>query len=768
MDTRRWAAAACACARRCAGQTRGMWDTRRRTDASVDRAVDDVACMIADPPRCAARDKCACAAEEILQMLCTVFNGEAEEWPYRDLEKSGQRRGGNPATSQTKNEEDLKMRAPLLRGEGNAHIGQYIALRNRGLQGVGCRLGTGLKSASKPRGGVERKATAALKGPHKACDLDSAGETGARWNARLVEPRVRLVKAVSSVPCTALDGASVIRKPSNRSDISRDAPYSDGRKVPGGRWHKQERRRAAEQAGGGRRAAGGGRRAAGGGRRRRATDGGSRARAGIGIKIWYLAKKSGIWVLQVIDSACKSAENWHGPMTLAGPTLFRSWTSPHHCPAASVMQPLKPRITEPARLTQIIYTYTEPDKQWLTINGDGDVPMSEPADAGDVPIGEPADAGDVGDNLAEVRYIDLSRHSELLEFKRLSAEVTIHEEKATFIVREEYKEFIKHALSHRSLFRCFVTGKSFGAQYFLMYLLGLGKSVFWVQDDSTYYFNKHGVQRLVDPKTVPTSFDFQRALRNSWVLIDVDQDPMPNTTYNLSPYVIWTSSPRDLRWRYFRKHFWPCERWFMKPWSAKEIMAAAMTWCGPVARFLFQGAPPQLRTSATTSAAPFLATRSPSKHSPALRVLSPSTPFSSSCRPLSKTMGHRLVRQNFYTEFLTPAVAEMTFALAENRMEQLQLHLSRAFDISSTRGVAGKLVEGLMHRSLRVACDFRTFSAVARWLRPLNFSVKLTSSNPKAIKNRASPVPPPTVAPSLLWTRWSRCRTGGSSSCRLL
>ncbi|KAJ7186355.1 hypothetical protein GGX14DRAFT_581112 [Mycena pura] len=234
--------------------------------------------------------------------------------------------------------------------------------------------------------------------------------------------------------------------------------------------------------------------------------------------------------------------------------------------------------TAPARLTQIIYTYTEPDKQWLTINGDGDVPMSEPADAGDVPIGEPADAGDVGDNLAEVRYIDLSRHSELLEFKRLSAEVTIHEEKATFIVREEYKEFIKHALSHRSLFRCFVTGqpgKSFGAQYFLMYLLGLGKSVFWVQDDSTYYFNKHGVQRLVDPKTVPTSFDFQRALRNSWVLIDVDQDPMPNTTYNLSPYVIWTSSPRDLRWRYFRKHFWPCERWFMKPWSAKEIMAAA-------------------------------------------------------------------------------------------------------------------------------------------------------------------------------------------------
>ncbi|KAJ7199458.1 hypothetical protein GGX14DRAFT_662032 [Mycena pura] len=409
--------------------------------------------------------------------------------------------------------------------------------------------------------------------------------------------------------------------------------------------------------------------------------------------------------------------------------------------------PWSSEITEPARLTQIIYTYTEPDKQWLTINGDGDVPMSEPADA-DVPIGEPADAGDVSDILAEVRYIDLSRHSELLEFKRLGAEVTIHEEKATFIVREEYKEFIKHALSHRSLFRCFVTGQP-----------GIGKS------SRCSGFRAHGSRRqaglsgrifphvpprlgkrLVDPKTVPTSFDFQRALRNSWVLIDVDQDPMPNTTYNLSPYVIWTSSPRDLRWRYFRKHFWPCERWFMKPWSAKEIMAAAdrlgidhddvtarMTWCGPVARFLFQGAPLTAQDVSNDigralSGNPFAVEAQPGTEGAqpvhAVFLIVPAI--------VKDDGGHRLVRQNFYTEFLTPAVAEMTFALAENRMEQLQLHLSRAFDISSTRGVAGKLVEGLMHRSLSRGMrlpDIFGGGSVAATLELL-----------------ASPVPPPTVA----------------------
>ncbi|KAJ6467914.1 hypothetical protein C8R45DRAFT_1079243 [Mycena sanguinolenta] len=372
-------------------------------------------------------------------------------------------------------------------------------------------------------------------------------------------------------------------------------------------------------------------------------------------------------------------------------------------------------IIEPARLTQIIHTY-EPDAQWLTVNGDGDVPMSEPADADDV---ETTEADDVGDGPAEVRYIDLSRYLELLEFKRLSAEVTIHEEKATFIVRGEYKEFIEHALSHRSLFRCFVTGQpgigmSFGAQYFLMYLLGLGKSVFWVQDDSTYYFNHHGVQRLLDPKTVPTSFDFQRALKGSWVLIDLDQDSMPSTAYSLSPFVIWTSSPRDLRWRYFRKHFRPCERWFMRPWSAKEIMAAAdrlgsdhddviarMAWHGPVARFLFQGAPPTDQDMSNDigralSGNPFAVDAQPGTEGTqpvhAVFLIMPAI--------VKDDDGPRLMRDNFYAEFLTPAVAEMTFELAENRMEQLQLNVSRAFDISSTRGVAGKLVEGLMHRSL--------------------------------------------------------------------
>ncbi|KAF9039666.1 hypothetical protein BDZ89DRAFT_1035288 [Hymenopellis radicata] len=371
-------------------------------------------------------------------------------------------------------------------------------------------------------------------------------------------------------------------------------------------------------------------------------------------------------------------------------------------------------IIEPVGLTKIIQSYAL-DEQWLTVNGDRDseVSMSEPPDA-DEPIGEPADTDDVGDNPPKVRYIDLSEQPALLAFKWLGPEVTIHQKKATFIVRDEYKEFIEHALSQGRLSRTFVTGqpgigKSFGAVYFLMYLFGLGKSVFWVQDDFTYYFDSHGVQRLLDPKAVPTSEKFRRALMDSWVLIDMDQDAMPSTTYKFAPYVIWTSSPRDLRWRYFTKHFWPCARWFMKAWSAKEIMAAAdklgsghddvmarMAWYGPVARSLFHRAPPTEQDVSND-----------------IRCALSGNPFAVDAHdgtqpvhavflvmPAKDDGGHCLVREKFYAKFLTPAVAEMTFELAENRMEQLQLHLSGAFDIPSTRGVAGKLVEGLMFRSL--------------------------------------------------------------------
>ncbi|KAJ6599925.1 hypothetical protein DFH09DRAFT_1355938 [Mycena vulgaris] len=367
-------------------------------------------------------------------------------------------------------------------------------------------------------------------------------------------------------------------------------------------------------------------------------------------------------------------------------------------------------ITEPAPLTKIIRTVTQDDR-WLTTMGVG----------GDDPMGEPADADDVGDGLAEVRYIDLAGHPNLLEFNQLRMQETFHRAKATFIVRDEYKRFIQHALSlslfdglHPPLFRFLVTGqpgigkswtgKSFGAHYFLLYLLGSGKPVFWVQEDGTYYFNAHGVQRLRNLNSVSDFPDVHRALQESWVLIDADQEWMPSKKYAISPFVIWTSSPRDARWKYFSKAFSPSDRWFMKPWSTKEIAAAAdrlgcthndviarMVWCGPVARHLFLGEPPTVQQPGSDIDEALLG--NPFAQ-PAHRV------FLVAPAVVKDNSGRRLVREDFFAEFLIPAVAAKTFELAENRMGQLQQFLSRAFDVPSTWGVAGRLVEGLMHRSL--------------------------------------------------------------------
>ncbi|KAJ7638137.1 hypothetical protein B0H17DRAFT_484246 [Mycena rosella] len=127
-------------------------------------------------------------------------------------------------------------------------------------------------------------------------------------------------------------------------------------------------------------------------------------------------------------------------------------------------------------------------------------------------------------------------------------------------------------------------GKSVGAHYFLLYLLGLGKPVFWVQEYGAYYFNAHGVQHLSDPNGLPNLPVVHRALQASLV----------------APAVVKDDS------------------------------------------------------------------------------------------------GRRLVREDLFTEFLPPDVAAKTCELAESRMHRIQHFLSRAFDVSSTRGVAGRLVEGLM------------------------------------------------------------------------
>ncbi|KAJ7625433.1 hypothetical protein B0H17DRAFT_1111116 [Mycena rosella] len=70
-------------------------------------------------------------------------------------------------------------------------------------------------------------------------------------------------------------------------------------------------------------------------------------------------------------------------------------------------------------------------------------------------MSEPADSDDVGDGPAEVHYIVLTSYPKLLEFSQLRTEETVHREKATLVVRDEYTEFIQHALAF-SLFDAFV------------------------------------------------------------------------------------------------------------------------------------------------------------------------------------------------------------------------------------------------------------------------------------------------------------------------
>lgn len=63
-----------------------------------------------------------------------------------------------------------------------------------------------------------------------------------------------------------------------------------------------------------------------------------------------------------------------------------------------------------------------------------------------------------------------------------------------------------------------------------------------------------------------------------------------------------------------------------------------------------------------------------------------------------------LQRTDYSAEFLSPHIAETTFEttfeLAQDQLQRLQGQLAMALDIDATRSVAGRIVEGLMHRAL--------------------------------------------------------------------
>lgn len=59
-----------------------------------------------------------------------------------------------------------------------------------------------------------------------------------------------------------------------------------------------------------------------------------------------------------------------------------------------------------------------------------------------------------------------------------------------------------------------------------------------------------------------------------------------------------------------------------------------------------------------------------------------------------------LQRTDYSVEFLSAHMAHRTLDLAQDHLERVQGQLAAALNISTTRSVAGKLVEGMMHRGL--------------------------------------------------------------------
>ncbi|KAJ7238746.1 hypothetical protein B0H12DRAFT_1326781 [Mycena haematopus] len=135
----------------------------------------------------------------------------------------------------------------------------------------------------------------------------------------------------------------------------------------------------------------------------------------------------------------------------------------------------------------------------------------------------------------------------------------------TLLVRDEYLNFLTDVEKDRGRpskpVRYFLTGqpgKSFGLCYILFHLLASGQPVFVVKS-TTYvtYFGPNGCERPKDSSVqidiAAGNIDFDNALRNSWVLVDVDSDKnwMPADWIDEAGVVVWTCSPDAKRMRTF-------------------------------------------------------------------------------------------------------------------------------------------------------------------------------------------------------------------------
>ncbi|KAJ7773307.1 hypothetical protein B0H16DRAFT_144774 [Mycena metata] len=369
--------------------------------------------------------------------------------------------------------------------------------------------------------------------------------------------------------------------------------------------------------------------------------------------------------------------------------------------------------------------FLTPDDQWLTLSTDSEaMDVDNQAGEGD---GDREGRGHLNDELDEdptsIGFIPLKTYP-ALEIGPLSRLVMDRGDDTVFFIRPDYDVFLEHARSRvrkapslNSPTRFFVTGqpgigKTFGCYYFLFRLLASGQSVFFLRSRTeTLYFSGDGVQRN-DRSTGPSECrSTGLAIQKSWVLIDVDDQAEWSCPeiFATARCIVWTSSPREPRMRNFVKRF-GAERWYMKTWSSKEIAAVTerskidrseilrrMDTGGPVARSLFPLALPHvtaqtLRRNINNALSTNIFNFKPFNDD-VIRI-EPLVVIDPSGRA-------RLQRTDYSIEFLSAFIAEKTLDVAQNMFPELQKQLAATFDIETTRTLAGKVVEALMHRALK-------------------------------------------------------------------
>ncbi|KAJ7086594.1 hypothetical protein C8R43DRAFT_1051284 [Mycena crocata] len=341
---------------------------------------------------------------------------------------------------------------------------------------------------------------------------------------------------------------------------------------------------------------------------------------------------------------------------------------------------------------------------------------------------DPVDTLDEGP--PEVRFIPVS------SFLKLGAPMTLfqHGDRAAFIVRHEYSVFFEHAKARVDSssvsflpIRFLVTGqpgigKSFGCYYFLYRLLSEGQSVFLLNSPSSaYYFSSEGVQKKEG--RLEEYDDLDQAVRKSWVLIDIEDnsDWIPSTIiYMQALCVIWTSSPRQPRMRTFTQRF-DAEVWYMKTWTTKEI-AALTARLGLSQEIILErrkvgGLVPSklFNYNAVVESDDTLENAILESMGVSVTDYKPSDKGGiSDSQPIHRVMiiepllvigesgRARLQRTDYTSHYKSTHIEAIALDKMQDKFDDLQRWLGLALDTSSTRAAAGRAIEGLMHRDLKL------------------------------------------------------------------